>query len=110
MTGNKTSVHAIEPRGDLLHQHSISATYSAVGIEPGIPFWILIASFGEKKYRLPKGKILALLKALGLPTTRLLNDGLHNYSEPEKECITIVFAVKTARPYLQCEEFTVFND
>lgn len=67
VTAYKAVVHTIEPRGDIIHQHSVSALNLVLDIEPGIRFCILVASFAGKHYRLLKGVIIEQLKSAGYP-------------------------------------------
>eukprot|EP00171_Calliarthron_tuberculosum_P023515 IDg23515t1 len=60
-------VHAVEPRGDLLRNHSVSATNGVVDIEPGLPFWLLVANFGATPYRLNKHATIARLSVSDFP-------------------------------------------
>lgn len=60
MTSNKAGVYEIEPRDDLLYQHSVSTTNCVVDL-------IFVINFGDKQHRLLKGMIIARLKAVGYP-------------------------------------------
>ena len=42
--------------------------------------------------------------------SRSLKPTEKNYSTPEKQCLAVVWALTTLRPYLQGEQFTVYSD
>ena len=42
--------------------------------------------------------------------SRTLRGPERNYSASERECLAVVFALQTLRPYLACEKFTVYTD
>ena len=42
--------------------------------------------------------------------SRTLNDAERNYSASERECLPVVWALKTLRPYLMYEKFVVHSD
>eukprot|EP00171_Calliarthron_tuberculosum_P022581 IDg22581t1 len=67
VSADVAGVHAIEPRGDLLRDHSVSATNGVVDIEPGLPFWLLVANFGVTPYRVNKNATIAHLSVADYP-------------------------------------------
>eukprot|EP00171_Calliarthron_tuberculosum_P006375 IDg6375t1 len=54
VSAKAAGVHAIEPRYDLLRNHSISDTNGVADVEPEFLFSISVANFGATSYRVKK--------------------------------------------------------